>query len=232
MQRVKAGPNVGCGLDLTVDVDFPVPDHASISSAREDTDSKGEAMQTLLCLIKAQSTNPYITVQRSEVPDINEFGGKKIPNTSNDVFLFPEKDAVVKCIKVKHDDPHGLKALIREVQWVTSTECQHCMQVKGLFLRGNHVFMVMPEMVVMSDFANAMHAQGEKMPSDVLASMLYDWLLGLKALEERKSLHGDVKPPNLLFDMRDLCGKLSDFGSVGMHNTMDKYMKDITANFS
>lgn len=235
MQRVKVGPNVGCGLHLTVDVDFPVPNHASISSAREDTDSKGEAMhskqpkynmQTLLCLIEAQSTKPYTTVQRSEVPDINEFGGKKIPNTSNDVFLFPEKDAVVKCIKVKHDDPYGLKALIREVQWVTSTECQHCMQVKGLFLRGNHVFMVMPEMVVMSDFANAMHAQGEKMPSEVLASMLYDWLLGLKALEERKSLHGDVKPPNLLFNMIDLCGKLSDFGSVGMHNTMDKYMKE------
>ena len=86
--------------------------------------------------------------------------------------------------------------------------------------------MVMPEMVVMSDFANAMHAQGEKMPSEVLASMLYDWLLGLKALEERKFLHGDVKPPNLLFNMIDRCGKLSDFGSVGMHNTMDKYIEE------
>lgn len=235
MSRVKVGPKVGCGLDLTVEVDFPVPNHASISSAREDTDSKGEAMdskqpknnmQTLLCLIEAQSTKPNITVQRFEVPDINEFGGKKIPNTSNPVFNFPKENAVVKCIEVKHNDPYGLKALIEEVKCVTSTECKHWVKVKGLFLRGNHLFMVMPKMVVMSDFAKAMHARGEEMPSEVLASMLYDWLLGLKALEARKFLHGDVKPPNLLFNMIDLCGKLSDFGSAGMHNTMDKYIEE------
>lgn len=225
MPRVRVGPNIGCGLDLTIDVDVTYFDSGPESPGCPEL--KKENLESVTRLIDAFSATPENTVPREIVPDINEFnesGCKRIQCTSNPVFDFPAKKAVVKCILVKHGEGSDFfKALVLEVECVTS-KCPSWVEVTGLFLRGNHLFMVMPKMLVMSDFAEAMHAQGEKMPSEVLGSMLYGWLQGLQALQERGLLHGDVKPANLVLGNHFL-GKLSDFGSVGEHNTVAKYTK-------
>ena len=220
MARVMRGTNRGgCGSGLTVNVD-------SMDFDSEDADSAKptENLHSLVSLIEAHSTSPRIMVPRSDVPDVDQSKRlKKITGSSNLVFEFGE-DKVVKYLEVKNEGPHGFKALILEVTCVT-TEHPNWVEAIGLFLRGTYLCMVMPKMVVMSNFAQTMRAQKTPMPDKVLASMLCDWLQGLKALEERGKLHGDVKPANLLFDDPTSRGKLSDFGSVGEHNPVKKYTK-------
>lgn len=212
------------------------PGPASLGSADGDMDSKVQDinaedrqpkanLRSLVSLVDKYSKDPALIVHSSQVPPMNELhkcGYTKISGASNDVFYL--KDNVCKFISLRNNVPKLYQALVLEVTCVMS-KGPFWVGANGLFWTGSHLCIVMPKLIVMSNFATQMHAQRNPMPPGVLASMLRDWFRGLKALEKRKLLHGDVKPGNLLFDEDALCGKLGDFGSVGEHNQADKYTK-------
>ena len=215
----------------------------SIGSTGQVMDSKGEKigsgisalfppgatanLEYLVRLVETHSRNPRLEVHSSQVPPIHDFmesGSKAFPKASNLVFAFGE--TVCKFISLIPKAPNFYRALIMEVNAVMhEPKCKYWVQANGLFFTGSHLCIVMPKMIVMSDFARTVSAQRKSMPCEVLASMIYDWLQGIKALEDQNLLHGDIKAENLLLHRLTGVAKLTDFGSVGEHNTVDAYTK-------
>jgi len=184
-------------------------------------------LEYLVRLVETHSRNPRLEVHSSQVPPIHDFmesGSKAFPKASNLVFAFGE--TVCKFISLIPKAPNFYRALIMEVNAVMhEPKCKYWVQANGLFFTGSHLCIVMPKMIVMSDFARTVSAQRKSMPCEVLASMIYDWLQGIKALEDQNLLHGDIKAENLLLHRLTGVAKLTDFGSVGEHNTVDAYTK-------
>ena len=238
---VKA-PTCDCQPGITESKNGAVESEAgSIGSTGQVIDSNGEKIDPrisaffpseatanldyLVCLVEKHSSNPSLNVHSSQVPQINEFkqsGSKAFPNASNLVFTLG--DNVCKFILLSPTARNFYLALIMEVNAVMhEPKCQYWVQANGLFLTDSHLCIVMPKMIVMSDFARTMSAQRQSMPCEVLASMIYDWLQGIKALEDKNLLHNDIKAANLLLDGLTGVAKLADFGSVGKHNPVGAY---------
>lgn len=172
--------------------------------------------------LKVYSDDSRLEIFSKDIPDLHEArasGGRRI-FSANPVFELDRK-RVVKYVCVNDRSPASFRALIHEVHALMCT-CPYWVSPIGLFLKGDHLCIVMNKMTVMDTVAKAMRAPGKQMPDVVLATMLKDLLEALKHLAENGLVHGDIKPPNILLD--ESCRVvICDFGSMAMQCKWSEY---------
>merc|ERR1712195_118472 len=112
---------------------------------------------------------------------------------------------------INMDDANKRKQLVTELRTLVGASCKQFVNMLDAFFHDGTVYIAL-EYMDGGSIDNIQKKIGVRMPEASLAFMLREMLVGLSVLhEERKQIHRDIKPGNLLFNSQGDV-KLGDFG--------------------
>lgn len=129
-----------------------------------------------------------------------------------------KKIFALKTINILNTDPEYQKQILRELQFNRSFESEYIVKYYGMFAddQNTSIFIAMEYMGGGSLDAVYKHLldRGGRMGEKVLGKIAESVLRGLSYLHEKKIIHRDIKPQNILLNNKGQV-KLCDFGVSG-----------------
>ncbi|CAD5122471.1 DgyrCDS10894 [Dimorphilus gyrociliatus] len=126
---------------------------------------------------------------------------------------FKETNEIVamKKIRLENEDEGIPSTAIREISMLRELKHQNVVRLQDIILEENRIYLIF-EFLSM-DLRKYMDAlpDEEQLPFDLVQSYLHQIITGMRFCHERRVLHRDLKPQNLLIDRTGLI-KLADFG--------------------
>lgn len=112
---------------------------------------------------------------------------------------------------INMDDANKRKQLVTELRTLVGASCKQFVNMLDAFFHDGTVYIAL-EYMDGGSIDNIQKKTGCRIPEAPLAFMLREMLIGLSVLhEDRKQIHRDIKPGNLLFNSQGEV-KLGDFG--------------------
>ncbi|CAD5115197.1 DgyrCDS4191 [Dimorphilus gyrociliatus] len=117
----------------------------------------------------------------------------------------------LKKIRLENEDEGVPSTAIREISLLKELQHPNIVCLQDVLMEENKIYLVFEYLTM--DLKKYMDAlpKGELLPPDLVQSYLYQILDGVLFCHERRVLHRDLKPQNLLIDKNGAI-KLADFG--------------------
>lgn len=142
--------------------------------------------------------------------DLLEMLGRGASSTCRKAVHKPSQQMMALKI-INMDDANKRKQLVTELRTLVGASCKQFVNMLDAFFHDGTVYIAL-EYMDGGSIDNIQKKIGVRMPEASLAFMLREMLVGLSVLhEERKQIHRDIKPGNLLFNSQGDV-KLGDFG--------------------
>ncbi|CAM9565340.1 unnamed protein product [Ectocarpus sp. 6 AP-2014] len=131
------------------------------------------------------------------------------------------KHGVVEGYDVDADEPRKLtesekqlrKTCLREVDAMIRLRSPHTVHVYGQITSSQHGLVLVMELLVGGDLRMLLRSSGQPLPEEQSRRIITDICAGMTFLHRKETIHGDLKPANVLLDGNGRA-KIGDFGTA------------------